>query len=90
MNVTNNEELHRYEAQVPGGTAFSAYRLKDGEIIFTHTEVPEEAEGHGAGSAIARFALDDARKRGLKVVPRCPFIAAWIERHPAYKDLLKA
>jgi predicted GNAT family acetyltransferase len=88
MNVTDNRELHRYEAVVPGGTAFAAYRLKEGAIVFTHTEVPKEAEGRGVGDALARFALDDARKRGLKVVPLCPFIAAWIERHPEYKALI--
>jgi predicted GNAT family acetyltransferase len=87
MNVADNRALHRYEAEVPGGTAFAAYRLKEGEIVFTHTEVPKEAEGHGVGDALARFALDDARRRGLKVVPLCPYIAAWIERHPEYKPL---
>jgi predicted GNAT family acetyltransferase len=83
----DNHTLHRYEAQVPGGTAFAAYRLKPGEIVFTHTEVPEESEGHGVGDALARFALDDARARGLKVMPLCPFIAVWIGRHPEYKTL---
>jgi predicted GNAT family acetyltransferase len=90
MNVTDNHERHRYEAEVPGGTAFAAYRMQDGAIVFTHTEVPEEAEGHGVGDALARFALDDAKARGLKVVPLCPFIASWIERHPEYKPLVKA
>ena len=88
MEIKDNRELHRYEAEVPGGTAFAAYRLKPGAIVFTHTEVPPQAEGHGVGDALARFALDDARARGLSVVPLCPFIAAWIERHPDYGDLV--
>lgn len=87
MEIVDNREKHRYETSVPGGTAFAAYRIEDGKIVFTHTEVPEEAEGHGVGDALARFALDDVRARGLKVVPLCPFIAAWIERHPDYKAL---
>ena len=83
MNVADNRALHRYEAEVPGGTAFAAYRLKEGEIIFTHTEVPKEAEGHGVGDALIRFAVEDARARGLEIVPLCPFVAAWMARHPA-------
>jgi predicted GNAT family acetyltransferase len=90
MNITDNRERHRYETGVPGGTAFAAYRMEDGAIVFTHTEVPEEAEGHGVGDALARFALDDAKARGLEVVPLCPFIASWIERHPEYKELVRA
>ena len=90
MDIIDNKPRHRYEAEVPGGTAFAAYRMEDGAIVYTHTEVPEEAEGHGVGDALARFALEDAKARGLRVVPLCPFIASWIERHPAYKDLLKA
>jgi len=80
----------RYQATVPGGIAFIEYRLKPGAIVFTHTEVPEQSEGHGVGDALVRFVLDDARARGLAVVPLCPFVRAWIERHPDYKDLVKA
>ena len=83
MKVVDNRALHRYEAQVPGGTAFSSYRLEDGKIVFTHTEVPEAAEGHGVGDALVRFAVEDARARGLEIVPLCPFVAAWLRRHPA-------
>ena len=80
----------RYEAAVPGGTAFIEYRLKPGRIVLVHTEVPKESEGHGVGDRLVRFALDDARARGLAVVPLCPFVAAWIERHPDYRDLVRA
>jgi len=80
----------RYQAAVPGGIAFIEYRLKPGAIVFTHTEVPEQSSGHGVGDALVRFVLDDARARGLAVVPLCPFVRAWIERHPDYKDLIKA
>ena len=83
MNVTDHPGRHRYEAQVPGGTAFAAYRLEPGKIVFTHTEVPKEAEGHGVGDALVRFAVEDARARGLEIVPLCPFVAAWIAKHPA-------
>ena len=88
--VRDNAEEHRYEAGVPGGLAFITYRDKPGARVLVHTEVPEEAEGHGIGDALVRGALDDLRARGLKLVPLCPFVAAWLERHPDYGDLVTA
>jgi predicted GNAT family acetyltransferase len=52
------------------------------------TEVPEALEGQGIGSALARGALDDVRAQGLQVIPLCPFVAAFIRRHPEYLDLV--
>jgi predicted GNAT family acetyltransferase len=58
-------------------------------VIFTHTQVEDAYEGHGVGSALARFALDDVRASGTrKVLPLCPFIKGWIEKHPDYADLV--
>ncbi len=89
--VTDNPDEHRYEARIGDGLAgIAAYRLSEGAITFTHTEVMPEFEGQGIGGALARHALDDARRRGLGVVPRCPFIRAWIERHPDYQDLVQS
>ncbi|MCW2768133.1 MAG: family N-acetyltransferase [Nocardioides sp.] len=91
LEVSNNTELHRYEARLDGELAgFSAYELKDDSvIIFTHTEVDDAFEGKGVGGAIARFALADVRAAGnRRVVPRCPFIKSWIDKHPEYADLL--
>jgi predicted GNAT family acetyltransferase len=88
MEIVRKE--HRYEAEVPGGTAFIDYHVKPGAMVFTHTQVPHESEGHGIGDRLVRFALDDARARGVSVVPLCPFVAEWIERHPDYKDVVKA
>lgn len=58
-------------------------------ISFTHTAVPDAFEGQGVGSALARTALDQARADGLAVVAPCSFIAGWIDRHPAYADLVR-
>ena len=57
-------------------------------ITLTHTEVPEELEGQGLGSTIVRGVLEIARARGLKVVPACGFVSAFIRKNPAYQDLL--
>jgi predicted GNAT family acetyltransferase len=90
VEVTHNEAEHRYEARVDGELAGSAYYdAADDLIVFTHTEVDDAFEGKGVGSALARGALDDVRADGRrKVVPRCPFIKGWIDRHPAYQVLL--
>ncbi len=90
MTVTDNAAEHRYQVTVGTHVAFVAYRLHGDTITFTHTEVPKELEGGGVGSKLARFVLDDARARGLGVVPECPFIAAYIRRHAEYQDLVAA
>lgn len=87
--VRDNPAERRYEAHLGNRlVAFSAYRLAPGRVIFTHTEVDPEMEGKGIGTSLARGALDDIRARGLKVTPLCPFIAAFIRRHPEYRDLV--
>ena len=90
VQVTNNEAEKRYEARVDGRLAGSAYYdTADDLIVFTHTEVDDDYEGQGVGSTLARAALDDVRADGRrKVVPRCPFIKGWIDRHPDYADLV--
>ena len=89
MVVRHNADQGRYEAWSGDTLAgFAAYSLDGRRIIFTHTEVDEAFEGQGVGSAIASGALDAVRDRGgLVVVPRCPFIRGWIDRHPEYADL---
>ena len=86
--VRNDVADHRYVLEVDGEYAIAAYRLESDVVIFTHTVVPPDQQGHGIGSALIKGALGDARRRGLKVVPDCPFVAAYIERHPEERDLL--
>ena len=90
VETSHNPAEHRYEAHLDGELAgFAAYDLTDRVIVFTHTEVEPEFEGHGVGSALARFALDDVRATGThRVLALCPFIKGWIEKHPEYADLL--
>ena len=88
--VHDEPDRSRFVAQVEGRLAgVAAYELAEGLITFTHTVVEDEVEGQGVGSALARTALDAARERGLAVVPRCSFIAGWIDRHPDYADLVR-
>jgi uncharacterized protein len=91
VEVTDNPAENRYEARVGGELAgFAAYHLTRSSIVFTHTEVDPAFEGHGVGSALARFALDDVRAKGERdVVPVCPFIHGWIDDHPEYADLVR-
>lgn len=86
--VVNNESASRFEIEIDGRLAVSKYRRRDDTIVFTHTEVPQEFEGQGIGNRLAVAALDFAREEGLRVVPRCRFIAAFIERHREYQDLV--
>ena len=66
----------------------TAYRRRSRRIVFLHTEIDESVEGRGFAGVIASGALADARRQGLEVIPLCPFIAAYIERHPEYEDLV--
>ena len=79
----------RFEVLVDGEPAgLAAYRLREDAIVFLHTEIGDEYEGKGLGGVLVRAALDSARERGLRVVPSCPFVRGWIERHPDYADLV--
>ena len=86
--VRNNTALNRFELDLNGKTAAAYYTLSPGVITFTHTEVPQEMSGHGIGSQLVRSALESARQQGLKVVPKCPFVSAYMAKHPEFNDLL--
>lgn len=90
LAIADDPERSRFAAEVDGRTAFVEYRLRGNQIYLAHTEVPPALEGRGIGSALAKYALDYARENKLKVVPSCPFIAAYIRSHPAYSDLVVA
>ena len=86
--VRDNKAEHEFELVVDGHRAVAAYQLEGDTIVFTHTIVPKAIEGRGGASRLIRGALDQVRDRGLKVVPQCPFVAAYIKRHPDTQDLL--
>ena len=88
--VVDSVERSRYELLVDDELAgFAVYRLAPGRITFVHTEIDDAHAGRGLGGMLARAVLDAARDRGLAVRPDCPFIRAWIERHPDYADLVR-
>ncbi len=89
LKVRDNPERHRFELELGDGDfAIAEYTLPAGKIMFTHTEVPEGHEGKGIGTMLIRFALDAARERDLKVIPICPFFAAYMQKHPEVQGLL--
>ena len=89
IEVRDNPSDHRYEVFVDGGLAgFSLYRTEPDLVIFFHTEIDPDYEGHGVGSALAREALSDVRRQGKHVIPQCPFIAGYIRRHDEFVDLV--
>ena len=88
-DVVNNPSEHRYQLAVDGHIAATYYKIADGVITFVHTVVPPELGGKGIGSKLIKGALDQVRADGLKVIPQCPFVKAFIEKHADYQDLLK-
>lgn len=86
--VRDNRSEQEWTLDMDGVRAIAAYQMEGDTIVFTHTLVPKQIEGHGVGSKLVRAALDSARDRGLKVVPQCPFVAAYVGKHPEYRDLL--
>ncbi|NNU27666.1 GNAT family N-acetyltransferase [Isoptericola sediminis] len=89
VTVRDDPERGVFLALLDDGTeAGGAYYERSGDVVsFDHTEVPSELEGQGVGSALARGALDTVRARGERIVVKCPFIRAYLERHPEYQDL---
>src|SRR5689334_1283932 len=88
ITVNNNRQAQRYEVVVGDAVAMIEYGLVDRSIVFTHTEVPKELEGRGIAGKMAQTALEDARAHHLLVVPLCPYVAAYLRRHPEYQDLV--
>lgn len=87
--VRDDADRGRFVIEVDGVEAgFAQYRRRAGRWIFVHTEVDAAFGGQGLGSSLVRGALDQVRSAGEVAVPLCPFVAAWIDRHPGYADLV--
>jgi predicted GNAT family acetyltransferase len=89
--VADNPSRLRYEIHVDGALAgYSTYSRHADTITILHTEIEPQFEHHGLAGRLARYALDDIRRRGLKVIPTCPFFAQFVREHPEYADLVIA
>jgi predicted GNAT family acetyltransferase len=89
IEVADAPDRDRYELSIDGKVVgFAAYRARPGLIAFVHTEVDERLQGRGLGDRLIRFALEDADTRGLAVLPFCPFVKAFIERHREFESLV--
>lgn len=86
--VTDNQERRRFELVEQGLTAFADYRLNGDVVVIPHVEAPIALRGTGAAGRLMAGLLDRVRADGRKVLPVCPYAAAYIRRHPEYADLL--
>ena len=90
--VIRNDEQQRYEIRVDGGlagfTMFYPDRVEEGVLVFPHTEIGDRFAGQGLAKQLIGAALGDVRGRNLRIVPQCPFVKAYIEKHAEYADLL--
>jgi hypothetical protein len=86
--ILNNRARHRYELTADGHIAATYYEIAGNVITLEHTEVPAELGGKGIGSKLVKGALDQVRADGLKVIAKCPFVKAYIEKHGDYADML--
>lgn len=88
--VGDDSDRGRYEAHIGDKLAGVLSYVDDdlGNRVLQHTVVGEAFGGHGVGSALARFAIDDAEATGRKVVPQCTFVQGWLEKHPEHADVV--
>lgn len=87
IRIEDHPELGRYVLTVDGRDAgVMTYHDASGRRVVEHTEIDPAFEGRGLGSRLARHVLDDIRSQGLRVVPRCPFLASFLDRHPELRD----
>jgi len=87
--IRDNKAEHRFELTAGDDMAIANYRREPGVLTLTHTEVPAALQGRGIASQLVRGVLEIARAEGLKVVPRCSFVSAYMARHPEFNDLTR-
>jgi uncharacterized protein len=89
--VQDNPDRSRFEVIVDGEVGgFASYRVHDGLVVITHSQVEEKHRGRGVGGQLAKQTLDLLRERGARVVPACPFFAEYVVQHREYDDILES
>ena len=87
VEIVNNTAEREWEAFLDGQLAgYAEYRTRPGRIVFTHTVVDPQFEGKGIGTALAKTAVEDAVANELRITPVCPFVRAWLKRHPEFHE----
>ena len=87
--VHDDPERHAYIVTVDGAEAGkTVYHMRGGRHIFVHTEVDDAYAGKGIGTKLVKTALDEVRGRGGTIVAICPFVSAYLRRHPDYDDMI--
>ena len=86
--VRDNPEARRYELAVDDGVAVMTYNLNPPQLMITETLVPEALEGRGLASRLAAAVVADVRARGLVLLPVCPYLAGWLQKHPEHADVV--
>jgi predicted GNAT family acetyltransferase len=85
--VVDNSERRRFELTEQGLTAFATYRQEGDRVVVPHVEAPPALRGQGTAGRLMTGVLEIIRARGQKIVPLCPYAAAFLKRHPEFQDL---
>ena len=85
--VTDNRVAHRFEFVTGGEVAVLIYERRGDALVFVHTEVPPALRGRGLGKALVKAGLEAARREGLRIVPVCPFVKAFLRKHPESSEI---
>ena len=88
--LIDNAAKHRFELTVPGGIAFVDYRRSDSTLFLVHAEVPASLRGRGFGAQLVHETLDLIRARGETIVPACPYVRSFVDRHAEFADLVRS
>ena len=88
--IIDNPDANRFEIHADGATAFLTYRMNGDAMEYLHSETPAELRGRGYAGELVKFALDGDRIAGRKVIPTCPFVKSYIEKHPEYAPFVLA
>lgn len=87
LDIQIDREAGRFQTVVEGHRCVLDFTIEDDVITMDHVGVPSPVGGRGIAGELTRHALDWARDKGLRVVPNCPYVSSWIDRHPDYQDL---
>ena len=87
QSVRDNPDRHRFELDTEAGPAIAVYRREGNTLAIFHTETPPTLRGRGIASTLVTGVMEFARAHGLKIAPRCPFVAAFMNEHREYQDL---